>query len=101
VTVSAWAAVVADSRRLDHVVSVRFTPEQMDQLRARIGDGSLSAHIRDVVLSDSIPLDETALHSLPPTRSDERQHVLEGVCWCGPLVLTVQGVTTVRHYKAA
>jgi hypothetical protein len=42
-----------------------------------------------------------ALHSLPPTRSDERMHDLDGDCWCGPLILTVQGMTTIRHNKAA
>jgi hypothetical protein len=89
--------------RLDHVVSVRFTPEQMDQLRARVGDGSISAHIRDVVLNRDGPpvFDETALHSLPPTRSDERQHVLDGQCWCSPSFFTVHGLTTVRHNRAA
>ncbi len=85
-------------RRLDHVVSVRFTPEQMDQLRAKVGDdGSISAHIRDTVLNDVPPLDEMAMHSLPPTRSDERMHDLKGDCWCGPFILTLGGYTTVRH----
>jgi hypothetical protein len=88
-------------RRLDHIVSVRFTPEQMDQLRAQVGDGSISAHIRDTILSETVPLDETAVHSLPPTRSDERMHDLSGDCWCGPLVLSMSGVVTVRHHKAA
>jgi hypothetical protein len=88
-------------RRLDHIVSVRFTPEQMDQLRAQVGDdGSISAHIRDTVLNDVAELDETAVHSLPPTRSDERMHDLKGDCWCGPFILALGGYTTVRHNSA-
>lgn len=91
----------AERRRLDHIVSVRFTPEQMDQLRAKVGDdGSISAHIRATVLNDVAPLDATAVHSLPPTRSDERMHVLDGDCWCGPFILALGGYTTVRHNSA-
>ncbi len=42
-------------RRLDHVVSVRFTPEQMDRMRAASGDGNISAYIRDTVLRSAFP----------------------------------------------
>jgi len=91
----------AKRRRLDHIVSVRFTPEQMDQLLARVGDaGSISAHIRDTVLNGPPPLNDTAVHSVPPIRCDERMHDLARDCWCGPLVLSMSGVTTVRHNSA-
>jgi hypothetical protein len=73
----------------------------MDQIHARIGDGSVSAYIRDAVLADIPQPDSTAVHELPPVRSDERMHDLAGHCWCGPLILTVQDQQLVRHNKAA
>ncbi len=46
----------AKRRRLDSIVSVRFTPEQIDQIRAQVGeDGSVSAYIRDTVLRSVFP----------------------------------------------
>ncbi len=43
-------------RRLDHVVSVRFTPEQIDRIRDVVGDdGSVSSYIRSTVLNSVFP----------------------------------------------
>ncbi len=42
-------------RRLDSIVSVRFTPEQMDRIRAATDDGNISAYIRDTVLRSVFP----------------------------------------------
>jgi hypothetical protein len=43
-------------RRLNHIVSVRLTPDQMDHIRAAIGDdGNVSEYLREALLDRLYP----------------------------------------------
>lgn len=49
-------------------------------------------------MTDWVTTDET--HSVPPTSSDDRGHVLDASCWCAPTVTRREGGIDIEHHSS-